>query len=408
MKTRTIIIVIIVAFVAGIVAVLNSQSIMMSSNMTRTDCYPEELLHDGKCIKIDVPEHIGSFTYGTDSITSYCEEISEPGDGFGLDRCIRIEFLDTAELLSRIQNNSTEPLTWPSSKMLTWCAERFDHTKHEFQENLKKNQECNDDVCPEYEPPLFESALNEEEFIEKECARFVDKWAYMTEDNDYTWSYVNWESFVKRHYMHPVDDPQRNEKCARLFDLIYQSKEDSDLWYELTETDEFRNAKCASMVEDWEHLTEYNVWDIGISWKKVAEFEETFEDTDDSFEAVPQCKGEGLCLREKITRIIDGDTLYLGDYKIRLSLTNTPERHEIGFHDASKFTAKMCPVGTVALVDQDDLQPYDVYDRILGKVVCENKVLNSELLYAGHANILTQYCHASEFTEEAWAQEFGC
>ena len=120
------------------------------------------------------------------------------------------------------------------------------------------------------------------------------------------------------------------------------------------------------------------------------------------------CKGDGLCLTEKVTRIIDGDTLYLGDYKIRLSLTNTPERHEIGFYDASKFTAEMCPVGSVVLVDQDDLQPYDVYDRLLGKVICANKVLNSELLYAGHANILTQYCTESEFSNEPWAQEFGC
>lgn len=407
MKTRTIIVVVIVASVAGIVSVWNSQS-MMPSIMTQDDCHPNELLHDGECIKIDVPEHIGSFSYGTDSITSYCEDISELGDGFGLDRCIRIEFLDIDELLARIQDNSTEPLTWPSSKMLAWCAERFDHTKHEFQENLKKNPECHKDICPEYEPPLFESALNsDEEFIKKGCVNFVDKWAYMTEDNDYTWSYANWESFVKPHHMHPVDDPQRNEKCAKLFDLIYQSKDDSDLWYELTETDEFRDAKCASIVEDWEHLTEHNVWDIGISWKKVAELEEAFED-DDSFESVPRCKGEALCLTEKITRIIDGDTLYLGDYKIRLSLTNTPERHESGFHDASRFTVETCPVGTVALVDQDDLQPYDVYDRILGKVVCGDKILNSELLYAGHANILTQYCSTSEFSEEVWAQEFGC
>lgn len=122
-----------------------------------------------------------------------------------------------------------------------------------------------------------------------------------------------------------------------------------------------------------------------------------------------QCKGDKLCLVEEITRIIDGDTLYLeGGYKIRLSLTNTPERIEKGFFEANQFTSELCSVGTIAVVDQDDLQPYDVYDRILGKVVCGGNVLNAELLYADHANILTRYCSTSEFSDERWAQEFGC
>lgn len=122
-----------------------------------------------------------------------------------------------------------------------------------------------------------------------------------------------------------------------------------------------------------------------------------------------KCTGDELCLTGKITRIVDGDTIYLdGIHEIRLSLTNTPERHEIGFYDASKFTAEICPVGSQATVDQDDNQPYDVYNRMLGKVTCGEKVLNSELLYENHANILSRYCSTSEFSDEAWAQEFGC
>jgi endonuclease YncB( thermonuclease family) len=123
----------------------------------------------------------------------------------------------------------------------------------------------------------------------------------------------------------------------------------------------------------------------------------------------PQCIGDELCISETIVRIVDGDTLYLqGGYEVRLSLTNTPERHQIGFHDASQFTAKICPVTMTAVFDQDDLQPYDVYGRLVGKITCNDKVLNSELLYAGHANILKQYCTTSEFSEESWAKEFGC
>jgi hypothetical protein len=35
-------------------------------------------------------------------------------------------------------------------------------------------------------------------------------------------------------------------------------------------------------------------------------------------------------------------------------------------------------------------------------------LLNAELLYSGHAEILTQYCARSEFSSEDWALEFGC
>ena len=123
----------------------------------------------------------------------------------------------------------------------------------------------------------------------------------------------------------------------------------------------------------------------------------------------PQCIGDELCISETVVRIVDGDTLYLkGGYEVRLSLTDTPERHEMGFHDASQFTAKTCPVTVTAVFDQDDEQPYDVYGRLIGKITCNGKVLNSELLYSGHANILKQYCSTSEFSNESWAKEFGC
>jgi len=91
-----------------------------------------------------------------------------------------------------------------------------------------------------------------------------------------------------------------------------------------------------------------------------------------------------------------------------LSLTNTPEKNEDGFSKATEFTKRLCPVGSVITIDQDDKQQYDKYGRILGKVYCGDKSLNSELLYNGHANILTQYCSSSEFSNELWAQKYGC
>ena len=122
-----------------------------------------------------------------------------------------------------------------------------------------------------------------------------------------------------------------------------------------------------------------------------------------------QCQGTALCITEKIRRIIDGDTIHLEDgHRIRISLTNTPEVYQSGYHDATQFTADLCPVGSVALVDQDDLQPYDKFNRLLGKVTCGDKNLNAELLYNKHANLLIQYCTTSEFAGEPWAIEHGC
>ncbi len=120
------------------------------------------------------------------------------------------------------------------------------------------------------------------------------------------------------------------------------------------------------------------------------------------------CSGSALCVISKVDRIVDGDTIYIEGYKVRLSLTNTPEKNEPGFSEATEFTKRLCPVGSVVTVDQDDKQPYDVYNRLLGKVYCDGKMLNSELLLNGHANILTQYCSTSEFSSEPWAQNFGC
>jgi len=121
-----------------------------------------------------------------------------------------------------------------------------------------------------------------------------------------------------------------------------------------------------------------------------------------------ECKGAALCITDKVTKIVDGDTIYLKYYKIRLSLTNTPESNQNGFKEATAFTKKLCPVGSTITVDQDDKQPFDKYNRAVGKVTCSGKVLNAELLYNGHANILTQYCAKSEFASESWAKKYGC
>jgi len=120
------------------------------------------------------------------------------------------------------------------------------------------------------------------------------------------------------------------------------------------------------------------------------------------------CLGNGLCISARVEKIVDGDTIYVEGYKVRLSLTNTPEKNEFGFLEATEFTKNLCPVDSIITIDQDDEQLYDAYGRLLGKVYCGDKMLNSELLYNGHANILSQYCPSSEFSNESWAQKYGC
>jgi len=121
-----------------------------------------------------------------------------------------------------------------------------------------------------------------------------------------------------------------------------------------------------------------------------------------------KCIGMTLCITGKVTRIIDGDTISMKKQIIRLSLVNSPEKNQTGFSEAKSFTSKLCPIGSIITVDQDDKQPYDKYKRLVGKVFCGDKVLNSELLYSNHARILKKHCSTSEFSSEVWAKKYGC
>jgi len=145
---------------------------------------------------------------------------------------------------------------------------------------------------------------------------------------------------------------------------------------------------------------------IGGYWDGSCSIEKQSQETQETI--FGECSGNEACLKLKVSRIIDGDTIYADSYKIRLSLVDTPEKGEPGYFEATAFTTMTCPVGSMILVDQDDLQPYDNYDRLLGKVYCGHDVINETLLVHGHGSILTQYCDTSEFSGEKWAQSYGC
>src|SRR3989449_10293727 len=119
----------------------------------------------------------------------------------------------------------------------------------------------------------------------------------------------------------------------------------------------------------------------------------------------PQCKGAAACFTDTVTYIVDGDTLDVGSTRIRLALVNTPEVGQPGYAEGKQFTAGTCPVGSNALVDEDDRQTGGSYGRMVAVVYCGGVNLNAALLGSGDAELVTYYCSVSEFASEAWT---GC
>jgi len=121
-----------------------------------------------------------------------------------------------------------------------------------------------------------------------------------------------------------------------------------------------------------------------------------------------QCQGNAKCVSGFVTRIIDGDTIVVDDKSIRFALVNTPEWGDDNYEQAGNYIEIICPVGSKVLVDEDDGQTQGSFGRIIGKIYCNDMVLNEEILESGHAKILTKFCSLSEFAEEPWAKKFGC
>ena len=119
----------------------------------------------------------------------------------------------------------------------------------------------------------------------------------------------------------------------------------------------------------------------------------------------PQCSGTAACFRDTVTYIVDGDTLDVGSTRIRLTLVNSPEVAQPGYSEAKNFTAQTCPVGSQALVDEDDGQTGGSYGRMIALVYCGGVNLNAALLSSGNAVLVEYYCSVSEFASEPWT---GC
>src|SRR3989338_3750526 len=92
-----------------------------------------------------------------------------------------------------------------------------------------------------------------------------------------------------------------------------------------------------------------------------------------------RCSGTEGCFTCVVSRVVDGDTLDVNGERIRLVLVNAPERDTREGPASTEYLRQLCPVGSTALVDQDDLQRTDAYGRTLAVVWCGDRRVNEEL-----------------------------
>ena len=113
--------------------------------------------------------------------------------------------------------------------------------------------------------------------------------------------------------------------------------------------------------------------------------------------------GCGVCYVGVVTKIVDGDTIYIDKKPVRLALVNTPEKRETGYDDATDLVSRSCPVGSRVLVDVDDVLPPDGRGVNFAQVTCNSININESLMNNGLAQMYDSFCTESEFMYESWA-----
>ena len=104
------------------------------------------------------------------------------------------------------------------------------------------------------------------------------------------------------------------------------------------------------------------------------------------------------CFAGKITKVIDGDTIRVGDITIYLALVSTPKIDEEGGQDAKGVVERICPIGTPVLVDQDNVHQLDgvTFDApVLAVVYCNGMNINEILLHRELGTFDNTYCYDS-------------
>lgn len=103
-----------------------------------------------------------------------------------------------------------------------------------------------------------------------------------------------------------------------------------------------------------------------------------------------------------VTRVVDGDTLWCNNYKVRLVCINTPERLQKGYLKAKLYLKKRLLHKNVCL-DIDKKHRKDKYGRLLAVVLYNGKNINAELLHKKYAKIWKYFrLKNSEFNPYKW------
>ena len=138
---------------------------------------------------------------------------------------------------------------------------------------------------------------------------------------------------------------------------------------------------------------------ISIAGSSATFIVKLYESTSEQIQ--PVCQG---CQTGTITRYIDGDTLYIDNKRVRLSLINTPERDEDGYHESLKFATEFCPLGIKIWYNQDaGYLGTSSSVGVVAEVLCHNESLNGALVINDHATIIKRHCDTSEFRQRSWA-----
>jgi|CXWL01.1.fsa_nt_gi endonuclease YncB( thermonuclease family) len=135
---------------------------------------------------------------------------------------------------------------------------------------------------------------------------------------------------------------------------------------------------------------------------------EPVETEQEKIEPYIVCLGKADCIRGKVTKINDGDTIKVNEISVRFALTSTPEIGKTGGIEARDYIEEICPVGSDVVADEDDGQTEGSYGRTVAKIYCNGFILNESILEKGLGKISTNFCSKSEFASEPWARKFGC
>ncbi len=147
-----------------------------------------------------------------------------------------------------------------------------------------------------------------------------------------------------------------------------------------------------------------------IEWLMNKEIlKEDYLEKELSTQTLQSCSGSARCITGVVTKVIDGDTIKVDGQSIRFALASAPELGSYGAGvKETEFIQSICPVGSTALVDEDDEQTQGSYGRIVGVVYCNGMNLNSELLDADLGYMDFKFCDISEFGNSDWAIKHGC